>query len=118
MSGMPHRILEIRTYKLKPGAGAAFDRIFREGALPMLQRHGIHVVGHGASELDPDSYFLSRSYASLEERESVLKGFYGSEEWMTQFDADVMAMIESYHTIVVGAQMPFVREMAALAGSG
>ena len=114
MSDTSGRILEIRTYKLKPGKGAAFDRIFREGALPMLQRYGISVVGYGASRLDADSYFLSRSYASIEERETVLKDFYGSDEWMTRFDADVMAMIESYHTIVVDAGVAFVRGVAAL----
>ena len=108
------RILEIRTYKLRPGGGAQLDRIFREGALPMLLRHGIHVVGYGQSRLDPDSYFLARSYACLEAREAALAEFYGSDEWLQQFDTDVMALIESYHTVVIGTEEPFVEAVGAL----
>ena len=108
-------LLEIRTYKLKPGAGPKLDRIFREGALPMLRRHGIHVVGFGASKLDPDTYFLSRSYESLESRGAALDRFYGSEEWIATFDADVMALIDTYHTVLIDADHPFAANVAALA---
>jgi hypothetical protein len=54
-------VLEIRTYQLRPGAGAQFDRLFRERARPLLDRHGIDVVWHGPSMDDPDSYTLMRS---------------------------------------------------------
>lgn len=37
-------VLDLRTYKLVPGGGEEFDRIFRERALPMLHRFGIDVA--------------------------------------------------------------------------
>ena len=101
-------ILEMRLYKLRPGTRDAFDRVFREGALPMLGRHAITVVSCGPSLHDADSYFLIRAYPSLEQREKVLEKFYGSEEWLQNYDEKVMAMIESYNTVVVPASDPAI----------
>jgi hypothetical protein len=49
-------IVEIRTYTLKPGSGAAFHCTFVEESLPMLQRWGVEVVGFGPSLDNEDSY--------------------------------------------------------------
>jgi mannose-6-phosphate isomerase-like protein (cupin superfamily) len=96
-------LLELRVYKLKSGTRARFDQIFRTGALPMLRRHGISVVGYGPSIHDEDSYCLLRAYASAEERTRKLDAFYGSEEWLTRYDAEVIGMIETYNTVVLPA---------------
>jgi hypothetical protein len=94
-------VLEIRTYKLAAGKRDEFDRIFREGALPMLGRHGIHVVGHGRSLVDADHYYLARAFSSAARRREQLEGFYGSEEWTQNYDQAVMPLIETYHTVVI-----------------
>jgi hypothetical protein len=47
-------VLDLRTCKLVPGGRETFDRIFREGALPMLERYGVQVVGYGLSLVDDD----------------------------------------------------------------
>ncbi len=99
--GQPSAVADLRTYKLVPGGGEAFDRIFSEGALPMLQRAGIHVVGYGPSLVDSDRYFLARAFASRYERDAQLAAFYGSHEWRENYDATVMQLIESYHTVVI-----------------
>ncbi len=97
-------LLEIRSYKLHPGKRDEFHALLRDGAAPMLARHAIRVVRYGPSLHDPDCYTLMRAYSSLEAREKQLEGFYGSEEWASRFEAPVMAMIESYATVVVEAQ--------------
>jgi NIPSNAP len=108
-------VLDLRTYKLVPGGRDEFDRIFREGSLPMLQRHGIEVVGFGPSLADDDHYYLARAFPSSARREEQLAGFYGSDEWRERYDAPVMALIETYHVLVV----PLAWEVAAaLAGEG
>jgi hypothetical protein len=94
-------VLEIRTYKIVPGGRDDFDRIFREGALPMLHRHGVQVVGYGPSIDDDDHYYLMRTFASLSRREEQLDSFYGSDEWRQNYEAVVMPLIESYHTVVI-----------------
>jgi hypothetical protein len=96
-------ILDIRTYKLVAGRRDEFDRIVREHALPMLRRHGIHVVVTGPSLHDEDHYALIRSFHSLEERNEQLEHFYGSDEWLEKYDAPVMALIDAYQTVVIPA---------------
>jgi hypothetical protein len=94
-------VLDIRTYKVVAGRRDDFDRIFREHARPMLERHGIDVVAAGPSLLDDDPYTLIRSFDSLAERDRQLEGFYGSEEWLENYDGPVSALIDAYHVVVV-----------------
>ena len=94
-------VLDIRTYKLVPGARADFDRIFREEALPMLERLGIEVVLYGPSTADDDGYCLIRAFSSAAERDELLGAFYGSEEWQRDYAAEVSGLIEAYHAVVV-----------------
>ncbi|HMJ00213.1 MAG TPA: NIPSNAP family protein [Gaiellaceae bacterium] len=94
-------VLDLRTYRLVPDGRDEFDRLLREGALPMLRRAGIQVVGYGPSLVDEHHYFLARSFSSRAQREQQLGVFYGSDEWRENFDAPVMGLIESHHVVVV-----------------
>ena len=67
-------VLDLRTYKLVRGGRRSFDQLFREGALPMLNRHGIRVVGYGPSLVDEDHYYLARAFSSPSSREEQLEG--------------------------------------------
>jgi hypothetical protein len=96
-------VLDLRTYILKPGAGEAFGRILEQDALPMLARLGIAVVAHGRSLDDPDAYYLIRSFASHAERDARLDAFYGSLEWRRRHRDDVLALIDSYHVVLLAA---------------
>jgi hypothetical protein len=95
------RVLDVRTYRLIPGKRRELDRIFREGALPMLERYGIDVVASGPSLDDDDSYCLIRGFASPSQRRKQLDAFYGSGEWLRNYDDAVMALIESYHVVLI-----------------
>ena len=90
------RWIEIRSYNLKPGTRAELHRLFTERALPMLQRWNIDVVAHGASPHDDDSFYLIRSYASLQEREASEDAFYGSDEWRQGPREAILACINHY----------------------
>ena len=94
-------LLELRVYTLKEGSRPAFHDRFEQQVLPMLARFGIEVVRAGPSLHDEISFHLIRRFASLAERQAQLERFYGSEEWLTRHDRDVMAMIDSYSTCVV-----------------
>jgi NIPSNAP len=100
---MENRVLEVRTYRIAMGKREEFHAIFRDGAVPMLRRHGITVVGYGPAVQDDDHYYLMRAYPSLERRQEMLDGFYASNEWLQNYEDTVMPMIESYHTVVVPA---------------
>lgn len=95
------QVLDLRTYKLVPGGRRDFDRLFRESALPMLERYGIQVVGYGPSVADDDHYYLMRAFASAARREEQLHSFYGSDEWRQNYEEAVMSLIETYHVVVI-----------------
>jgi len=107
---MPHaaeaetgRVVEIRSYNLKPGTRDRFHRLFEEEAQPLLRRFGIAVVAYGASLHDADSYYLVRAFPSLEDRQRKEDAFYGSDGWKTGPREAVLACIDSYTTVVVKA---------------
>jgi hypothetical protein len=95
------RVLEIRSYNLKPGVRDRFQKRFVEESLPLLKKYKVDVVAYGPSLNDSDSWFLMRSYASLEGRQQSEDAFYGSDDWKKGPREAVMADIESYTTVVI-----------------
>ena len=95
------RILEIRAYNLKPGTRDTLHDLFISRALPMLQRWGVDVVAYGPSLGEEDSYYLMRSYASLEDRQQSQDAFYGSDEWRQGPREPIIALIHSYTNAVI-----------------
>ena len=96
-------VVEIRTYKLRPGSGAEFHRSVVEESVPMLQRWGVDVVAFGPSLDDDDSYYLIRSYPSLEERQRSQDAFYGSDEWRHGPREAIVSRIEGDSIVVLPA---------------
>lgn len=102
----PHSepLLEIRTYRLKPGTVGEFHRVVTEQCVPLLRRAGITVVKFGPSEQEEDGatdYVLLRAFPSGTLRDEQENLFYGSRAWRDGPRADVLARIESYHTVVL-----------------
>ena len=64
------RMVEIRSYNLKPGTRDRFQQLAIKEALPMLRRWEVDVVAHGPSLHDKDSYFLIRAFTSVEQRQN------------------------------------------------
>jgi heme-degrading monooxygenase HmoA len=50
-------IIEMRTYKLKPGKRAEFLEIFRTRSVPAHDQIGMKVLGPFLSIEDPDTFF-------------------------------------------------------------
>lgn len=95
------RVVEIRSYNLKPGTRDRFHKLFLDEALPMLKRWKVDVVGYGPSLHDKDSYFLMRAFEGVEPRQKSEDAFYGSDEWIKGPRERVLAGIDSYTTIVI-----------------
>src|SRR5262245_18689018 len=93
-------VVEIRAYTLKAGTRERFHELFVRESLPMLRRQTLDVVAYGPSLHDSTSYFLLRSFASLEDRTRSEERFYGSREWLDGPRTAVLAAIESYSTAV------------------
>ena len=95
------RVVEIRSYNLRPGTRDRFHQLFLKEALPMLMRWKVDVVAYGPSLHDDNSYFLMRAFTSVEQRQKDEDAFYGSQEWIKGPRERVLADIDSYTTIVV-----------------
>lgn len=115
------RVLEVRSYNLKPGTRDRFHQLFLKEALPMLQRWKVDVVGYGASLHDADSYFLMRAFPSVEQRQKSEDAFYGSDEWIKGPRERILADIDSYTTIVIAideAALNGLRKAGGIAMAG
>ena len=111
------RIVEIRSYNLKPGTRDRFHRRFVDEALPMLKRWKVDVVAYGPSTHDKDAYYLMRAYPGRDERQKSEDAFYGSDEWKKGPREAVLADIDSYTTIVVPLDAGAIRGLRGLAGA-
>lgn|SRR5262249_10678692 len=69
------RVVEIRSYNLKPGTRNHFHELFVREALPLLQRWKVDVVAYGPSLHDDNSYFLMRAFSSIDNRQKVKTHF-------------------------------------------
>lgn len=94
-------IIEVRSYKLKPGTRSRLDTLFVERALPMLHRWDVDVVAHGPSLHDDCSYYLMRSYRDLAHRQQSQDAFYGSDEWRSGPRAAILECIDDYTDVVI-----------------
>lgn len=102
-------LVEIRSYRLRPGTAAAFHRLVTERCVPLLQRWGVDVVAFGPSLDDDHAYYLIRAYPSLEELRRSEEAFYGSDAWRHGPRQAVLDRIDTYLSVVV--------EMDALTGA-
>jgi NIPSNAP len=97
-------ILEIRTYRLKPGTRDDFVHVMLTEARPLLQAAGITVVAAGPSIVDEDGFeeaFLMRLFNDVAERDRQEEAFYSSDVWLTGPREAIVSRIETYHTIVM-----------------
>lgn len=101
-------IVEIRTYRLKPGTSQDFLSAMQD-AQPLLAEAGLQVVAFGLSVVAEDgdeTAYLMRSFHSLQEREAQEVAFYGSDAWQKGPREAVVSRIESMHTVVLEAANP------------
>lgn len=76
----PARLVEIRTYRLKPGHGPRFETAMAQ-TLPMLRASGMDVVAFVSSDHEHESYCLIRAYADRAQLNAQQDAFYSSDAW-------------------------------------
>jgi ketosteroid isomerase-like protein len=113
----PTRIVEVRSYNLKPGTRDQFQALFEREALPMLKRWKVDVVGYGPSLHDKDSWFLMRGFPSVEARQKSEDAFYGSQEWIKGPREAILAGIDTYATIVITVDESTLRGLRQSGGT-
>ena len=93
-------IVEVRSYRIKPGRREEFLRFFETRAVPALRAHGMKVLGPLPDLENPNKFVWLRSFPSLAERERMRDAFYGGPVWKNELEAIAMPMLESYDVIL------------------
>jgi hypothetical protein len=94
-------IIEMRTYKLKPGMRSEFLEIFRTRSVPAHDEIGMKILGPFLSIEDPDTFFFMRGFPDLASREPMKAKFYEGELWKRELENILMPMIEKYEVVLV-----------------
>ena len=95
------RLVEIRSYNLKPGTRAEFHRLVAERAMPLLEEVRMDVVAYGPSPHDDRSYYLIRAFEDLAHRDASEAAFYGGALWRDGPREAILALIENYAEFVI-----------------
>ncbi len=94
-------IIEMRTYKTKPGRRSDFLDIFRAKSIPAHIEIGMKILGPFLSVEDADTFFFMRGFPDLPSREPMKAKFYGGELWKRELENLLMPMLEKYEVAVV-----------------
>lgn len=106
------RVLEIRTYRLKPGMGEAFHRLMQTRCLPLLRAWGMDVVRAGPCRLEAEGYVLLRAFEDAGHLQASQDAFYGSDGWRLGPREEVLACIEMYCSVVLELEEAAIRAIA------
>ena len=74
-------IIEMRTYKTKPGKRREFLAIFRSKSIPAHTEIGMRILGPLLSVEHPDTFFFMRGFPDLAAREPMKAKFYAGKLW-------------------------------------
>jgi NIPSNAP len=92
------RIIEIRTYQLKPNTRAVFHSLSQAARALQI---GTDIVAMQPCLASPDSYCLIRAYASLAERDQSQALFYASAAWRDGPREAILACIDNFTSLVI-----------------
>jgi len=102
-------IIEMRTYKTKPGKRSQFLEIFRSKSVPAHQEIGMKILGPFLSVEDPDVFFFMRGFPDFASREPMKAKFYEGPLWKRELENLLMPMLEKYEVVVVEDNDSLVR---------
>ena len=94
-------IIEMRTYRTKPGKRAEFLEIFRTRSIPAHRELGMAISDPLLSVEDPDTFFFMRGFPDLASREPMKARFYGSTLWKEELEPLLMPMLDHYAVVLV-----------------
>ncbi len=97
-------MIEIRSYNLIPGTKDEFHQLVITQSIPLLKKWNIDLIAYGPSLHDENSYYLIRSFKSIEDRLEKEIAFYGSDDWLKGPREAIITLIENYTTIVLPAK--------------
>lgn len=96
-------IVEMRTYRTKPGMREEFLAIFHSKSMPAHREIGMKIMGPFVSIEDADTFFFMRAFPDLPSREPMKAKFYEGELWKRELEQKLLPMLEKYDVVLVEA---------------
>jgi hypothetical protein len=97
-------IIEMRTYRTKPGKRAEFLRMFESRSVPAHQEIGMKILGPFLSVEDADTFFFMRAFPDLESRGPMKARFYEGELWKKELEHVMLPMLDKFDVVLVEAK--------------
>jgi hypothetical protein len=94
-------IIEMRTYKTKPGRRPEFLEIFRSKSIPAHKEIGMKILGPFPSVEDSDTFFFMRGFPDMASRDPMKARFYEGELWKQELESILMPILEKYDVVIV-----------------
>lgn len=95
------RLVEVRSYRLRAGTGAAFHERVQHCSVPLQRAAGIDVVWCGRSVESADQYVLIRAFDDIDDLRHLQTSFYASRAWREGPRESIVGLIESDHVVVL-----------------
>jgi hypothetical protein len=97
-------IIEMRTYKIKPGLRAEFLKTFESKVRPEHEKIGMKILGPFLSVEDADTFFWMRAFPDLKGRDRMRDEFYAGKLFREDLEKNHVPMLEKYDVVVVEAK--------------
>ena len=94
-------IIEMRTYKTKPGKRTEFLEIFRTRSIPAHRELGMAISDPLLSVEDPDTFFFIARLPDLASREPMKARFYESALRKEELEQKLMPILDHYAVVLV-----------------
>lgn len=94
-------IIEMRTYKTKPGSRTQFLEIFLSKSVPAHAEIGMKILDPFLSVEDRDTFFFMRGLPDIASRDPMKAKFYEGELWKGELENVLMPMLEKYEVVQV-----------------
>lgn len=94
-------VIEMRTYKIKPGKRGEFLEVFRTRSISAHEEIGMKILGPFLSLDDPDVFFFMRGFPDLASRDPMKAKFYEGQLWKRELEEILMPLLEKYEVVLV-----------------
>jgi hypothetical protein len=111
-------IVEVRTYKIKPGLRDDFIRVFETRSVPAHLALGMKLLGPLLDLESADTFVFLRAFPSLEDRDQMKAAFYEGDLWKKELESILMPMIDSYSVVLTETTAGWVSFEATVRAAG
>lgn len=94
-------VIEVRTYRAKPGARGRLLDLLRSDAFPTQRELGMKILGPFPSQEDDVTFVWLRGFPDESSREPLKAEFYEGRDWLDRLEAQVLPLLDDYSAVVV-----------------